>query len=248
MNLVLLEPEELSPEQTARLTGRRARHVREVHRASVGDELAVGVIGARIGKGTVISSSEGAVELSVRLEADPPPPIGVDLLLAMPRPKVLRRVLQSVASLGVKRLVLVNAFRVEKSYFDTPLLEESAVREELVLGLEQGRDTVLPGLSVERLFKPFVEDSLESLWPPTSTRRLIAHPGGGPLAREAVGAQGDRVVLAIGPEGGWIPYEVQMLESRGFARFSLGERILRTEVALPYAVGQLQLARGAAWR
>jgi 16S rRNA (uracil1498-N3)-methyltransferase len=237
LNLILLEEGDLAPDGTWRLTGRRAQHVREVHRAAVGEELVVGRLGGRIGTGTVLSSTEAEVALQVSLESEPPPPLPIDLLLAMPRPKILRRVLQATASLGVKRLVLVNSFRVEKSYFDTPLLAPEELQEHLKLGLEQGRDTLIPEVRVEKRFKPFVEDSLEALWP--STRRLIAHPvAEGTLAR---GKADERVVLAVGPEGGWIDYEVRMLEERGFVRFSLGPRILRVDVAVPFAVAQVQL-------
>jgi 16S rRNA (uracil1498-N3)-methyltransferase len=237
LNLILLEEGDLAPDGTWRLTGRRARHVREVHRAAVGEELVVGRLGGRIGKGTVLASSEGEVVLQVALDSDPPPPVPVDLLLAMPRPKILRRVLQAASSLGVKRLVLVNSYRVEKSYFATPLLAPEELLEHLKLGLEQGRDTVVPEVRVEKRFRPFVEDSLDALWP--STRRLIAHP----VAARALerGRADERVVLAIGPEGGWIDYEVRMLEERGFLRFSLGPRILRVDVAVPFAVAQVQL-------
>jgi RsmE family RNA methyltransferase len=239
VNLILLEQADLSPDGLFRLTGRRARHVREVHRAAVGEELVVGLLGGRMGKGKVVASSEGEVALQVSLDSEPPPPLAIDLLLAMPRPKILRRVLQATASLGVKRLVLVNSFRVEKSYFDTPLLAPGELREHLKLGLEQAKDTVLPEVRVEKLFKPFVEDSLDALW--LATRRLIAHPiAERPLER---GSAKERAVVAIGPEGGWIDYEVRMLEAKGFVRFSLGARILRVDVAVPFAIAQVQLAR-----
>ena len=242
MNLILLEQAELSDQGRARLTGRRARHVREVHRAVVGDELAVGVVGGLMGRGKVAASTDVEVLLEVRLQDPPASPPGIDLLLAMPRPKILRRVLQAAASLGVKRIVLVNSFRVEKSYFDSPLLGPGELREHLLLGLEQARDTILPQVLVEPLFKPFVEDRLEGLWP--GSRRLIAHPSAtAGLAPDAAGRLGEPAVVAVGPEGGWIPYEVEMLQNRGFALFSLGPRILRVDVAVPYVLAQIELAR-----
>lgn len=242
VNLILLDEGDFGPDGLARLAGRRARHVREVHRAEVGDELVVGRVGGRIGRGVVVGSSEGEVALEVKLESEPPPGLGIDLLLAMPRPKILRRVLQATASLGVKRLVLVNSYRVEKSYFDSPLLAPGALREHLVLGLEQARDTVIPEVLIERRFKPFVEDSLELLWP--QARRLVAHPvAEHPLAKGIAGREGEQAVIAIGPEGGWIPYEVDLLEQRGFVRSSLGPRILRVDVAVPFAIAQAQMAR-----
>ena len=144
MNLILLFPDDFASDGTVRLTGRRARHVHEVHRARVGDSLTVGRVNGQVGKGTVLLVEPDEVRLSVCLSEEPPPPTGLDLLLAMPRPKVLRRVLQSAASLGARRIVLLGAQRVEKSYFDTPFLEPGELERNLVLGLEQACDTILP--------------------------------------------------------------------------------------------------------
>ena len=247
MNLILLEEGDLAPDGLAHLTGRRARHVREVHRAQLGDELVVGQVGGLMGKGRVARWEKEVVVLEVRLDAPPPPPSGLELLLAMPRPKILRKVLQAASSLGIKRLVLVNSYRVEKSYFDSPLLSPEDLREHLVLGLEQARDTVLPEVRIERRFKPFVEDQVEALW--SAARRLVAHPvPEAPLGQGAAGTAAQRLAVAIGPEGGWIPFEVELLEAYGFQRFSLGPRILRVDVAVPYIVAQLELARQwASW-
>ena len=242
MNLILLFPDDFAEHDTVRLTGRRARHVHEVHRARVGDSLTVGRVDGLVGKGTVLSVAPDEVRLSVVLSEDPPPPSGLDLLLALPRPKVLRRVLQSAASLGARRIVLVNAQRVEKSYFDTPFLEPAEVQRNLVLGLEQARDTALPSVAVRKRFRPFVEDELESFWPRAACARLLAHPAAasGPPGSEA-GTAAFPAVLAIGPEGGWVPFEVELLVAHGFQPFGLGPRILRVETALPFAFGQVQL-------
>ena len=244
MNLILLSPEELGADATVRLTGRRARHVHDVHRARVGDELVVGLRDGATGRGTVLAVAADEVRLAVALVDAPPPPAGIDLLLAMPRPKVLRRVLQSAASLGAKRIVLVNAARVEKSYFDTPFLAAEEIERSLVLGLEQARDTVLPEVLVRPRFRPFVEDELDTLWPREAFGRLLAHPADAPaLGAPRAPRVGPAAVVAIGPEGGWVPFETELLEVLGFARFALGPRVLRVETAVAFAFGQLLLSR-----
>lgn len=244
VNLILLFPDDFASDGTVRLTGRRARHVHEVHRARVGESLTVGRVNGLVGKGTVLAIAPDEVRLSVLLSDHPPPPTGLDLLLAMPRPKVLRRVLQSAASLGARRIVLVAAQRVEKSYFDTPFLEPAEIERNVVLGLEQARDTVLPEVVVRRRFRPFVEDEVEGLWPRATSTRLVAHPAAarGPQCFD-LGTAGSPAVLAIGPEGGWIPFELELLEAHGFRPFDLGRRILRVETAVPFAFGQVQLLR-----
>jgi RsmE family RNA methyltransferase len=238
VNLLLLAPDELGPDGTARLAGRRARHVHEVLRAAPGERILAGVVGGRMGSAEVLAATGEEVVLAPRLDQEPPPPAPVSLLLALPRPKILRKVLQAVASMGVKRLVLLGSYRVEKSYFASPLLAPEALRHELLLGLEQGRDTILPAVQVRRLFKPFVEDELAATFP--EPVRLLAHPRDAAPLETRAPACGE-AALAVGPEGGWTGYEAERLVEAGFAPFSLGPRVLRVDAAVPYAIGQVEL-------
>jgi RsmE family RNA methyltransferase len=237
VNLLLLEPAELDPAGLAHLDGRRARHVREVLGCAPGDVIAAGVLGGRLGTAEVLACDADRLTLRAALDRDPPPPSPVSLLLALPRPKILRKVLQAVAAMGVKRLVLLGSWKVEKSYWGSPLLEASALREELCLGLEQGKDTVLPELWLRRFFKPFVEDELAALLPGA---RLLADPGAASTL-EAHAPPAGGVTVAVGPEGGWTAYEAQALEARGFVPASLGPRPLRVDQAVPFVVGQAEL-------
>jgi 16S rRNA (uracil1498-N3)-methyltransferase len=259
VNLLLLEPGELRADGTARVGGRRARHVEKVLGLSPGDALQAGVVGGRMGTARVLSVGPDELVLAPVLDVDPPPPSPVSLLLALPRPKILRKVLAAVASMGVKRLVLVGSFKVEKSYWSSPLLAATGLRTELVAGLEQGRDTVLPEVTARRLFKPFLEDELDVLLP--EPVRLLAHPteaepldalfrGGSPPSLSKGNPPGDaaepprderRAALAIGPEGGWTEYEAARLREKGFRAFSLGPRVLRVDTAVPYAIAQAEL-------
>jgi RsmE family RNA methyltransferase len=244
MNLLLLEAGEVDAQGVARLGGRRLVHANEVLRAQASDKLRVGMRDGNVGDGEVLSIDARELVLRVALAQPPPARPGVDLLLGMPRPKVLKRVLPALASLGVDRIVLVNAATVEKSYFATPLLAPESVAELFSLGLEQSRDTVAPTLFVEPLFRPFVEDRLDVLFPAPSLR-LLAHPASDAPLREFLTGRSEigRTLLAVGPEGGWVPFELELLAARGFTRISLGARPLRTEVALPALVGALLATR-----
>ena len=234
MNLILLFPEDFVATDRVLLSGRRLRHVLEVHRAAVGQCLCVGEAGGRIGRGEVLRLDDDGLELAVTFEREPPPPLPVTLLLTLPRPKVLKRVLLAATSLGVKRIVLMNSFRVEKSFWKSPALVGEGLREPLILGLEQARDTVLPEVLLKPLFKPFVEDELPAL--SAGTLRLVAHPTAEiPCPREVAGP----VTLAVGPEGGFIPYEIGKLQEAGFLPCALGERILRVETAVTTLLARL---------
>lgn len=243
MNLLLLRDEDFLDDETVRLQGRRAQHAREVLRTMAGDTLRVGRLRGNVGTGEVLHVDPEEVRLNVSLHHPPPGRAGVDLLLAIPRPKALKKVLPAVASLGVDRVFLVNAARVEKSYFDSKVLDATFIDELFALGLEQAKDTVPPELVVRERFRPFIEDELPGLLA-ACPYRWLAHPVGA-RAPEALPRPGaDRVALAIGPEGGWVPFEVELLEKQGFSAFSPGARILRVEVAVPLLLGQIQLLRG----
>lgn len=234
MNLLLLEDADFIAADLVVLRDRRLSHMLEVQRLAAGDCLRVGRLGGLLGQGQLLQLSADEATLQVAFDQPPPAKLPLTLLLALPRPKMLKRILQTVSAMGVPRLVLLNSYRVEKSYWQTPFLEPAALREQLILGLEQARDSVLPEVILEKRFKPFVEDRLPQL--AAGSRGLIGHPGEHPACPRALS---EPVTLAIGPEGGWIPYEVELLQRAGLAPVQLGERILRVETAVPALLARL---------
>ena len=73
--------------------------------------------------------------------------------------------------------------------------------------------------------------------------RVAAHPGAAISLFDAVRAQADaRVLLAIGPEGGWTGFELDLLRTHGFHLAGAGARILRSDTA---CVAMLALAHEA---
>lgn len=240
MNLILLGADDLTAQDHARVTDpRRLRHLREVHRANIGDEMTLGVEGGLIGRGRLERLDADVAEFSLTLDRQPPAPLDVHLLLALPRPRMLARSLEHVTALGVKHITLLHTRRVEKSYWQSPELKEDKIRQHLVLGLEQARDTIMPTVTHEKLFKPFVEDRLPALMTPssgTTPRGIIAHPG---MPDECPRAVSEPVVLAIGPEGGFVDYEVEKFMTAGFEGVHLGERILRVETAVTALLARL---------
>jgi 16S rRNA (uracil1498-N3)-methyltransferase len=235
LNLILLFPDDFADGgKRVRLSGRRLRHIREVHGATQGDRLCVGLQGGGIGTGNVTHIDEKTLEMDIELGQGPPEPLPLTLILALPRPKVLRRVLSAVSAMGIKQLFLINAYRVEKSFWQSPVLSRESVNAHLILGLEQARDTILPEVFFRDRFKPFVEDELPDL--SRKTLAVVAHPT---ARQECPRNAGGPVTLAIGPEGGFIPYEIEKLVSAGFSAVTLGGRILSVETAVPFLVSRL---------
>lgn len=234
MNLLLVEPAEVAPDGTCVLRDRRAVHVRTVLGAAIGDRLRAGVIGGNTGPAELLADDGAAITLRLALTDAPAPPLAVDLVLAIPRPKVLSRVIETAAAFRVARIDLTNAWRVDKSYLDSPRLAADALGHAARLGAEQGMTTHLPAIAVHRRLMALLDDRFA----PCTGTCVLAHPGAPPL--EAV-VRGGPVTLAIGPEGGWIPREVETFAARGFAVASLGAPILRVEAAVAAALGQLLL-------
>ncbi len=228
MNRLLLEPEEVGTDGRATLTGRRAAHVLGVLRAAPGDTLRVGLVDGPAGEATVEEAAGGCVTLCCRFEDRPAAGPALDLVLAVPRPKVLKRLWAPLAMLGVRRVMLVNAARVERAYFETHWLEPATIRERLLEGLEQAGATRLPRVEVRRRLRPFVEDELEA-WA-GAAHRLVAHPYGGERLA-AAGPAPAGLVLAVGPEGGWVPFELELWSRAGFAPVRLAGGPLRSDVA-----------------
>jgi RsmE family RNA methyltransferase len=237
VNLILVEPEDFVASDRVRLEGRRLEHVRQVCRAGVGESLRIGELGGKVGSGRILRLDDKALEIEVRLDRAPPAPLPVTLVLALPRPPALRRVLQQATAMGVKRLLLLHSRRVEKSYWQSSGLDESAVDAQLRLGLEQARDTILPVVETRRRFRPFAEDELPLL--AHAGPVLLADPGAGP--GDLASGEGGHVTLIVGPEGGFIPFELELLTSHGAQLIGLGERVLRVETAVVALLARLAL-------
>jgi RsmE family RNA methyltransferase len=237
VNLVLLDGGELDGDRAV-LRDRRARHLIDVLRVDVGQRVRVGVIGGPIGDAEVVAVGAGEVTLVVALGEVVPGPIAVDLAIAVPRPKVLSRVLQHAAACGVRRIDLVNAWRVDKSYLGSSRLTDDTIALALRLGAEQGVTTHLPAVTLHPRLMEFLDGAL----PPG--RRLIADAGSGvDLERALPPGDPSPVLVAIGPEGGWIARELETFAARGFTAIRLGAPILRVEAAVTAALAQITLLR-----
>jgi len=241
VNLMLIEPEELTHDNTVRVAGQRLRHLREVLGLADGATLRVGVVDGPRGTAVVRSMDADEAALECTFEPAAPDRPAVDLLLALPRPKVMRRLFAQLAALGVGRIVLTNAARVERHYFDAHILSPQVYRPLLIEGLQQAKDTRLPLVTVHRQFRVLIEDDLQGLV--GGGVRLVAQPGDAPsIAQRAAEARPARLVLAIGPEGGWNEFELALLKSHEFLPISLGTRTLRSDTA---CIALLTLAHDA---
>lgn len=234
MNIILLKPEQIQ-EQTAIIDDPAViLHIQTVLQAQVGDELKIGVLDGQMGVATITKIADQLVCLALPTVWTPPPKkLGVTLILALPRPKVLRRLMMDMTAIGVDQIVLINSCRTEKSYWHSPLL--ARLDEFVIEGLQQGVDTVRPKIVLAKRFKPFVQDELPAMM---AGQAWVAHPYAVQSFAEKTATHGLPSVLIVGAEGGFVPYEIELLQSVGVTAVSLGERILRTEAAINALLGR----------
>jgi RsmE family RNA methyltransferase len=228
VNLVLFEPADITPDGVVSVQDARATHMIRVLKVVPGETVRIGVIDGTVGIGTVTAVDAGMVTLHCSL-GDVPPRPPVDLLLALPRPKVMKRLWAQLVALGVARIMLTNAERVERNYFDTHVIAPECYRPLLIEGLQQARDTRLPAVSIHRQFRKLIEDELATL--SDAPVRLVAHPDAAMTIGRAIDRSPGRVLLAVGPEGGWNGFELETLDAHGFHHVSMGTRTLRSDTA-----------------
>jgi len=242
MNIILIDPAEVKDNRVT-LRDRRSEHIRNVLGAACGDTLRTGLINGPMGTSTVVGITAEAVELATNHNGPAPDRPAIDLILALPRPIMLKRIFSQAATFGVRRIYLINASRVEKSFFSASLLAENTFYPLLLHGLEQAVDTMVPEVSIHKRFRPFVEDLLPQVMDDCPVR-LAAHPGPFPLLAQTVALPLiKRTAIAIGPEGGWVDFEIDKFRAAGFQPFSMGPRILRVDTAVPALLAQLNLLR-----
>lgn len=233
MNILLLDSHQTQTDLWSITSKRQLEHLKTHVDVQVGDTLKVGIKAGKRFLTEVVEISEQAIRVKFLHEEMIPEKLPVTLILAMPRPKVLRRLIQDSVTLGVKKIILLHSYRVDKSYWQTPFLQQ--LDHFVELGLEQAGDTIAPQIEIFKRFKPFVEDILPNLISVESPC-YVAHPY---IESNMPYAIDHECTIMIGPEGGFIPYEIDLLIKNGCQVRSLGNRIIRTETVIPYVLGRL---------
>lgn len=241
MNIVIVSPDDVR-DGTARLGARAREHILRVLRKGPGDVVRVAIRGGSSYLGTLIEVDPIA---TVALDEELPPIAEgprAHLLVALPRPKAVSRLVQTAASLGAASLTFIDAWKVDKAYFDSPRLAPERLDDDALLGAEQGGHARVPAVRVARGFRRFVEDELPTLHPGESVR-CVFDPAATTDLRDSfpVLRGAGEFVLAFGPEGGFVEAERESFERSGFRRVSLRTPILTTEIAVATALGQLAL-------
>lgn len=235
MNIVLLKEKDKIAERLYEIREERViNHIITVLKLGKGEFFSAGEVNGMLGRAEILEIDAKKISLKFYEEKSPPPKIPFTLICAVPRPKFLKRIIRDSVTLGVEKIYFLKTWKVEKSFFESSIINREKMDEYVMLGLEQAKDSVVPHIEVVERFKPFVEDRLPGIT--EGMEKIIAHPGGDENCPYNLGK---KTAVAIGPEGGFTDYEVEMFEKQGFYRINIGERILRVESAIPFIIGRL---------
>ena len=236
MNLLIVEEHDLSPDREFTVDGDHAEHIFCILHAKPGDTIRAGILGGGIGTARILETARHSARLRLEdVSSPPPPPSNILPVIALPRPQSFKKTLHFIASSGIRRAVFFHAAKTEKSYWTSSCMTPDAIRSVLIEGLEQGCTTVLPELTFVRSLREFFASGLSAELAKDATA-LIAHPVDAASCPVAISG---KVILAIGPEGGFTPEEVAAFRDNGYAPVSFGPHILRVEFALAFLAGRL---------
>lgn len=241
-------------------------HVNKILKLNIHDRIKIGQLGGKLGVANIAHIGDTVITLdNVMLTQQAPPKLGISVILALPRPKVLRRLIMDMTALGVNDIILVNSSRTQKSYWQSPLLER--VPEFVLEGLQQAVDTIAPNIHIKKRLRPFIEDELGFMLNRMNGQQhayqrhdldigsferlkfypmaIVAHPY---VNNELISLlssihQHEQAnlpkMIAIGAEGGWVDFEIELFKQQGFIAMRHGQRILRTEAAVNVILGSL---------
>lgn len=235
MNLLLLDEKDFITPGRVEISDRRFLQLRDIIKLEIGKSFRAGLNGGKTGCATVVEFTDSKAVLDVELTALPPEPVPVTLVCALPRPQTFHKVLHGAITMGVKNLWFIHSRKVEKSYWQTSVLQDEAVDKEIRLALEQCGDTIYPHIEYRQRFKPFVEDELPGIIA-SHDAAIFGHPRSTMHPEDFTGK---KVVLLVGPEGGFSDYEVEKLTLAGASGVTLGARVLRTEFAVAALLAKL---------
>ncbi|MCL1947879.1 MAG: 16S rRNA (uracil(1498)-N(3))-methyltransferase [Chitinivibrionia bacterium] len=233
MNLMLIKPNDFVDENLVEISDFRFEHIKKILKLKISDTIKTGVLNGKIGAGKITKIDEKSVKLEILLDKEPPPINPSILFCALPRPKVFRRVLLNAVCFGVKEIHFFQAFKVEKSYWQSPFLSQDSINKIVENALMQSVDTILPEIYFHRLFKNFVEDVFYK-----KTQKFpcfVFHPTAENL--RIFDCNSKKCGFVIGPEGGFTYYEIELFLKNNAKIASLGDRILRVEQAVCSVLG-----------
>ena len=141
----------------------------------------------------------------------------------MPRPKAMKRLWAQIAAIGVNRVFIINSHRVEQSYFDSHVLKFDNYHRLLIEGLSQSGESHIPKIRIYNKFNSLFDDMANVNY--SNHFKLLANP----FAKHTIYDKSKiieefgKILIAVGPEGGWIQSEMDFFTKKKFEQVTLGK-------------------------
>jgi len=207
------------------LTGAHADHLARVLRARVGQDFDIATDRA-VRRGRITDVGEGRVvfELGEAVPAADLPEI--TLLLAIFKFDRMEWAIEKCTELGVSRIVPVIARRTDSHLAAASLKRADRWQRIVRQASEQSRRAAPPEVAPPTKLSDLADRS-------DALRIVLAESERQTLLHDVLNTEAayQRVILAIGPEGGWTEGELKFFQDAGWVSVSLGSTILRAETA-----------------
>ncbi len=238
MNWIVFDKSELENDNLL-LCDQRADHIISVLKLSCGHKVRVNCINGLKGSATIISINGRNVHLKCELKRKSKRST-IDLIIAMPRPKAMKRLWAQIAAIGVNRVFIINSQTVEQSYFDSHVLKFDNYHHLLKEGLSQSGESHIPEVKIYNKFNSLFDDIANINY--SNHLKLVANPFAKFTIYEKskIIEEFGKILIAVGPDGGWIKSEMDFFKKNKFEQVTLGKRVLRSDTAV---IGLLNLIR-----
>ena len=220
----------------AALTGEQATHLARVLRAEPGQIFDV-VAAGFLHRAEITSVTSDRVDFVLHEELESDSALPLHLYLAIFKFDHLEWAIEKATELGVSEITPVLARRTEKHLAQAAIKRVERWRRIAHEASQQSRRTSVPSISDPMLLKIALEREsapTRILLSETEQTLSLSHHLGAPhLASEM---WDPTTALAIGPEGGWTPEEMNLFTHHQWTHVTLGPRILRAETAAIAAI------------
>ena len=238
MNLLILKEDELVAKNIYKIQNRKKNHLIDIKKVYVGYTLPAGRLNLDIGEFTITEITKEFImgEYLFKIIVPKKNQI-IELFISYQRPQTMKKIFQLIGTLQIQKVNIFPLSKSEKSYEKSSLWKEDSWKEELDLGMEQGKNIYSPEIH-------FFSNKMELSDLIMVNKCILLDPNGCSM-RNAFSNfnEKNQVQLIIGPEGGLTERDIDYFINLGAIKTKISDSILRTEQALSFVIGQIELIK-----
>ncbi len=229
MNIILLKN---SKDTIFKKDDIRAKHIKKILKLKEGENFKAGIINKELGICTINSIEDGTYNCTYKKTKTPESLLPITLLCGMVRPITAKRILKDATTIGISKIIFTTTDKGEKSYQKSKLWTSEEIEKHILEGASQSGNPLLPKIEICHSLK----NSLEKIACETQISKIcLDNTLKSPHLKSL--KLTSPITIAIGSERGWSSRELTILQENNFQIANIGNRILRTETAIPITTG-----------